>query len=73
MTERYKSFLVALEKPIRDDDAESIMKALHMIKGVARVEPHVLKGEDYVMYRNGYYAAKKEMYDCLEKEKEWPK
>ena len=41
MTDRYYSIGVVLEKDIRDDDAECILKAIKMIRGVLSVEPHI--------------------------------
>lgn len=40
MTDRHSGYLVTLDHDIREDDAEeSILVALHMIKGVASVTP----------------------------------
>ena len=41
MTDRYHSLTVVLEKDIRDDDAQSIINAIKMVKGVLSVKPHV--------------------------------
>lgn len=41
MTDRYVTFTVMLDKPTRDDDAEPILAAIRMIKGVAKVVPEV--------------------------------
>jgi hypothetical protein len=38
MTDRLKGLTVAFEKDIRDDDAESIIQAIKMIKGVLEVK-----------------------------------
>ena len=35
----YKGFIVTLSDNIREDDAEAIINALHMIKGVVDVSP----------------------------------
>lgn len=39
MTDRYQSFTVILEQPIRADDAEALLLTLRQIRGVASVEP----------------------------------
>lgn len=39
MTDRVSSFLVTLEQNRREDDAEAILNALRMVKGVIAVEP----------------------------------
>lgn len=41
MTDRYCALTVVLDKDYRDDDAESILSAIRMVKGVLSVEPHV--------------------------------
>lgn len=41
MTDRYHSIGVVLEKDIRDDDAQCILDAIKMIKGVLSVKPHI--------------------------------
>ena len=65
MTDSYKGFLVTLEKEKRDADAESIITALRMIKGVFDVQPYVAGIEDYMLYSKGYYDAKKEVHDVV--------
>lgn len=39
MTDRHAAYIVVLKNDTRDDDAEPILNALRMIKGVAKVEP----------------------------------
>lgn len=41
MTDRYHSLTVILAKDIRDDDAEHILNAITMIKGVLSAESHI--------------------------------
>lgn len=41
MTDRHAAYIVTLKEDIREDDAELILNALRMIKGVASVEPIV--------------------------------
>ncbi len=50
MTDRYKGFLVTLDKEIRDEDAENIVNALKMVKGVHSVKPYIKGMEDHMMY-----------------------
>lgn len=47
MTDRYDTFTVVLERPTRDDDAEPILTAIRMIRGVMQVVPHVAGHESY--------------------------
>ena len=39
MTTRLKGFTITLEKDIREDDAETLIQVLKMIKGVISVKP----------------------------------
>ncbi len=39
MTDRHTGYVVALDKDMREDDAEAILAAISMIKGVLAVEP----------------------------------
>lgn len=41
MTDRYNAIIVVLDKDIRDDDAQPLLTAIRMLKGVQSVEPHV--------------------------------
>lgn len=47
MTDRFHAFTVVLDRDIREDDAEPIVAAIKMIKGVQSVEPHVVDLEDH--------------------------
>jgi hypothetical protein len=44
MTDRHAGYIVALEKDIREDDAEAIINAIQMVRGVLSVEPIVADG-----------------------------
>lgn len=41
MTDRISSFLVVLEKDMREDDVERIVTALRQVRGVVGVQPNV--------------------------------
>lgn len=41
MTDRHSGYIIALDKDIREDDAEAIINAIRMVKGVIAVEPVV--------------------------------
>ena len=41
MTDRHAGYIVTLEKELRSDDAEAIINALRMVRGVLSVEPVV--------------------------------
>jgi hypothetical protein len=48
MTDRYNSITVVLERDIRDDDAEPILSAIRMIKGVQSATGNVAEVSDYI-------------------------
>ncbi len=41
MTDRFHSLTVILEKDMRDDDCESLINAIKMLRGVIKVNPIV--------------------------------
>ena len=41
MTDRHIAYTVLLKEPVREDDAEHIINAIRMIKGVHSVQPVV--------------------------------
>lgn len=41
MTDRHTAYIVILQNPIREDDADATIMALNMVKGVLTVEPVV--------------------------------
>jgi len=49
MTTRFKGCTVAFTQDIREDDAESMLNAIRMIKGVIAVEPVESSGEDFII------------------------
>lgn len=53
MTDRYKGFIVHLDKDIREDDCEEIITALRMVKRVREVEPLISKLDDAIAYERG--------------------
>jgi hypothetical protein len=48
MTDRYNALTVALSRDIRDDDAEVIINAIKMIRGVEDVTGNVVDMDSYV-------------------------
>lgn len=45
MTDRHAGYVVTLEQPIREDDAEPTLAAIRQIKGVLSVEPIINNGD----------------------------
>lgn len=48
MTDRYNALTVVLERDIREDDAEHILKAIGMIRGVLSVTPNIADMEAHI-------------------------
>lgn len=48
MTDRIKGVHVVFEKDIREDDAESIINAIRMVKGVSSVKGNVVNSSDWM-------------------------
>jgi hypothetical protein len=48
MTGRHKGYVVILDRDIREDDAERIVQAIQMVKGVLDVKPIVADHDDLV-------------------------
>jgi len=46
MTDRFNGLIVTLEEDIREDDAEALMDAILMLRGVIKVEGHVSDLQD---------------------------
>ena len=48
MTDRLKGCTVVFERDIREDDAEHILNAIRMLKGVLKVEPSISTADDWM-------------------------
>ena len=48
MTDRLKGVYVAFERDMRDDDAETIIHAIQMIKGVKSVKGNIVDSNDWM-------------------------
>ena len=50
MTDRINGFLVAFDKPIREDDAQVYMDAVRLLAGVTSVTPYIANpSADYLV------------------------
>lgn len=47
MTDRYNALTVSLERDIRDDDAEIIINAIKMIRGVSDVTGNIVDPDSF--------------------------
>lgn len=48
MTDRYNYLTVALERDIRSDDAEGLINAIRMLRGVLDVSPNIAGSDSWM-------------------------
>lgn len=65
MTDRIKGVTVCFDRDIREDDAECLINAIKMIKGVASVESHVRDHNDWLARERVKSELKKSLYDTI--------
>ena len=61
MTDRYSSIVVVFEENIRDDDAENLLTAIRMLRGVLSVTPNIANTTEHIAYMR----VRSEMLDKL--------
>ena len=66
MTDRFNYLTVALEKDTRDDDAEQILNAIRMIKGVASVKGNVKSQGDWMAEQRIRIEVRDRLFDIIE-------
>lgn len=65
MTDRLNGVTITFEKDIRDDDAEAILNAMRMIRGVAHVEPNIVTSEDWMAQMQVKTDIRTKLYDFI--------
>jgi hypothetical protein len=65
MTDRYFALTVILEKDIRDDDAEHILDAIKMIKGVLNVKGNVTSPDTWMAEERARVDLRKKLFNVL--------
>lgn len=65
MSDRYYALTVLLEEPIKDEDAEEIVAAIGMIRGVLKVTPHVADAALYFAQETARHALIQKLWDAL--------
>ena len=66
MTDRHSGYIVVLENNFRDDDAEAILNALRMVKGVLSVEPIVADPHAYIARERVKKELSEKLWNALE-------
>lgn len=65
MTDRYNYLTVALEQDIRSDDAEKLIIAIRMMRGVADVAPNVVDGTSWTAEQRVCLSVRRQIMDLL--------
>ena len=67
MTDRIKGLTVTLDPDIREDDAQAIIDAIKMVKGVGDVETHVADLHHHMAVATSRMAMEKDVFGLLDK------
>ncbi len=65
MTDRYNALTIVLERDIRSDDAETIINAIKMIRGVISVSPNVVDMDSHIAYTRAQTDLSKKLFEVL--------
>ncbi len=65
MTDRYNALTVVLDRDIREDDAEHLINAIRMLRGVLSVNPNVSDLQDHVAIMRVKRELTQKLYDAL--------
>jgi hypothetical protein len=65
MTDRYNALTVVLDRDIREDDAELLVNAIRMLRGVLSVNPNVSDLQDHVATMRVKCELTQKLYDVL--------
>lgn len=65
MTDRLKGCFVAFERDIREDDAEAIINAIKMIKGVEDVKVNIADADDWMNRQQIRRELRKKTFDLF--------
>lgn len=65
MTDRYYALTVVLDRDIRSDDAESLIAAIRLLRGVLSVEPLVSTPDTWMAEERAKSELKRKIFDAL--------
>jgi len=68
MTDRLNGVTVTFDRDIRDDDAECLIQAIKMIKGVVHVEPNIVTSEDWMAQTRTKTEIRNKLYEFINTE-----
>jgi hypothetical protein len=67
VTDRHSAYIVTLDEDLRDDDAERIIAALGMVKGVLSVKPVVADVMSHIERERVNRQWRNALYDLMDK------
>ena len=65
MSDRINTITVVLEKEIRDDDCETILNAIRMIRGVLEATPNVADPGEYMAVERARHDLGQKLWEVL--------
>ena len=65
MTDRIKGLTVTLEPNMREDDAQAIIDAVRMVKGVIDVETHVADSDYHMARAAARVGMEKDLFELI--------
>ena len=66
MTDRIRHLTVTLDRDYRDDDVESVLEAIRMIRGVEHIEEGIVTSEDHLARMAVRSEVKRELHQAIE-------
>ena len=69
MTDRYNALTVVLSEDIREDDAEPLMAAIRMMKGVQSVKGHIATIDSHIAEQRARLELSEKLWDVLHPER----
>jgi hypothetical protein len=65
MTDRFKALTVVLENEIREDDAQHLLNAIMMLKGVISVQGNVINPDHWIAQETAKLELRKKLWEAL--------
>ena len=65
MTDRFHSLTVVLERDMREDDAEALIDAIRMFRGVIGVDGNVTCIDSHIAEKRAKYEMTRRIYDAI--------
>ncbi len=66
MTNRVKALIVILDNDYRDDDADEIVNAIEVLKGVLNIKKHIFTSDDVINRERIKYEIRNQIGEILD-------